>query len=72
MSILKKTNMQAQIWTIENCPFCVKAKKLMKLKEIKYEERSGFHPDWPSVPYIIVDGEPIGGFQELRQKLYSN
>ena len=57
--------MKAQIWTIENCPFCVRAKKLMALKGIEYEERSGFHPDWESVPYIVLNGEGIGGFTEF-------
>jgi glutaredoxin len=59
--------MKAQIWTIENCPFCVKAKKLMALKGIEYEERQGFHPDWKSVPYITINGEEIGGFTEFAQ-----
>ena len=57
--------MKAQIWTIENCPFCLRAKKLMALKGIEYEERSGFHPDWKSVPYIVLNGEGIGGFTEF-------
>lgn len=61
--------MKAQIWTIENCPFCVRAKKLMALKGIEYKEMSGFHPDWKSVPYVILDGEPIGGFTELARLL---
>ena len=59
--------MEARIWTIENCPFCIKAKKLFDLKGIEYEERSGFHPDWQTVPYIEIDGEPIGGFTELAR-----
>lgn len=59
--------MKVQIWTIENCSYCAKAKKLMKLKGIEYEERQGFHPDWKSVPYITIDGEGIGGFTEFAQ-----
>jgi glutaredoxin len=61
--------MKAQVWTIENCPYCVRAKKLLDLKEIEYEEMLGFHPDWKSVPYITFDGEPIGGFTELARFL---
>ena len=61
--------MKAQIWTIENCSYCIKAKKLMVLKEIEYKERSGFHPDWKSVPYIEIDGAAIGGFTELAKFL---
>lgn len=59
--------LKAQIWTIDNCPYCVRAKKLLDLKGIEYEEKQGFHPDWKSVPYILVDGEPIGGFTEFAQ-----
>ena len=61
--------MKAQIWTIENCPYCVKAKKLLNLKEVQYEERSGFHPDWKTVPYIEIDGQVVGGFTELARFL---
>jgi glutaredoxin len=61
--------MKAQVWTIENCPYCVRAKKLLDLKGVEYKEMSGFHPDWKSVPYIILDGEPIGGFTELARFL---
>ncbi len=57
--------MKAQIWTIPNCKFCIKAKKLMDLKGIEYKERQGFHPDWRTVPYVIIDGGPIGGFTEF-------
>ena len=57
--------MQARIWTIENCPYCVKAKKLMTHAGIEYEELQGFHPDWKTVPYIEIEGQGIGGFTEL-------
>ena len=64
--------MKAQIWTIPNCPFCIKAKKLLDLKGIEYEEMLGFHPDWQTVPYITFDGESIGGFTELTRYVRSN
>ena len=64
--------MKALVWTIPNCPFCIKAKKLLDLKGIEYEEMSGFHPDWKTVPYIELDGEPIGGFTELTRYVRSN
>jgi glutaredoxin len=57
--------MKAQIWTIPDCPFCVRAKRLMKLKGIEYEEISGFHDNWKTVPYLILNGEEIGGFTEF-------
>lgn len=61
--------MKARIWSIDNCPYCIKAKKLLKLKGIEYEERSGFHPDWKTVPYIELDDQVIGGFTELARFL---
>jgi len=61
--------MKATIWTIDKCPYCVRAKKLLDLKGIEYKEMLGFHPDWKSVPYITLDGEPIGGFTELARFL---
>ena len=57
--------MKATIWTIDNCPFCVKAKKLIALKGIEYEEMSGFHDNWQTVPYITINGEEVGGFTEF-------
>lgn len=63
--------MKAKIWTIPNCPFCIKAKKLMDLKKINYEEMQGFHPAHPTVPYIELDGEPIGGFTDFARYVRS-
>ena len=57
--------MNAQIYTLENCPWCVKAKKLMDNAGIQYEELLGKHPEWKTVPYIIIEGQGIGGFTEL-------
>jgi glutaredoxin len=59
--------MKATINTIENCPWCVKAKKLLDLKGIEYTELNGKVDNWPTVPYIVIDGQEVGGFQELAQ-----
>ena len=59
--------MKATINTLPSCPYCTKAKKLLTFKGIEYEEMSGFHPDHPTVPYIVIDGEVIGGFTELAR-----
>ena len=56
---------QLVIYTQGNCPWCVKAKKLAKDLGLNYEEIQQKHPDWPTVPYIVADGEPIGGFTEF-------
>lgn len=57
--------MKAKVNTLPNCPWCVKAKKLLDLKGIEYEEILGKSQDWKTVPYIVVNDQPIGGFTEL-------
>ena len=57
--------MTATINTLPNCPWCVKAKKLMDLKGIQYTELEGKVDNWPTVPYIEINGQPIGGFTEF-------
>lgn len=72
--------MKAIIWSKQQCPYCVQAKNLLKLKGIEFEERM-IDEDWTkeqlleavptarSVPQIFLDEEYVGGFQELRTKL---
>ena len=57
--------MNASIWTIPNCPYCVRAKKLLDMKGIAYKEMRGFHDNWKTVPYIEINKQSIGGFTEL-------
>ena len=57
--------MKATVNTLPNCPWCVKAKKLLDLKGISVTEIEGKVDNWPTVPYIVIDGQPIGGFTEL-------
>ena len=67
-----------QIYSTQQCPYCVRAKALLQAKGLPYEEidvsadidvmqemveRSGNR----SVPQIFIDGDPVGGFQELSQ-----
>lgn len=61
--------MHAVIHTLPTCPWCVKAKKLLNLKEIEFTEVNGKVDNWPTVPYITVDGEHVGGFTELARFL---
>ena len=63
--------MQATINTLPNCPWCVKAKKLLDLKGIEYTELDGKVDNWPTVPYIEIDGQQVGGFTELARFLRS-
>jgi glutaredoxin 3 len=66
-----------QIYTTRWCGFCVRAKALLDAKRLPYDEISldddaAFRAHlldttggW-TVPQIVVDGEPIGGYAELR------
>jgi glutaredoxin 3 len=67
-----------EVYTTPVCPFCVRAKRLLQARGIAYEEfdvandpdlrddmtrRSGQR----TVPQIFIDGDAIGGFDELAQ-----
>jgi len=72
--------MKAIIWSKYHCTFCDQAKALLKQKGIPFEERKigdGYTkeelleavPNARTVPQIFLDGELVGGFTELKQKL---
>jgi len=67
-----------EVYSTDNCPWCVRAKALLESKRLDYEEinistdtdrtlemvdRSGRR----TVPQIFIDNESIGGFDELSQ-----
>jgi len=73
---------KASVWTKDACPYCVQAKALLEQQGIEYEEkRIGVDytreqlleavPTARTVPQIFLDGEHVGGFTQLRQKLTS-
>ena len=72
--------MKAIVWSKPQCVFCDKAKNLLKLQGIEYEERNiaqGWKirdlleaaPNAKTMPQIWLDEEYIGGFYELQTKL---
>lgn len=72
--------MKAVIWSRYHCPYCDQAKALLKSKGIVFEEKKigdGYTkeelleavPNARTVPQIFLDGELVGGFTELKQKL---
>ena len=72
--------MEVIVWSKYHCPYCDQAKALLTQKGIKFEERKigdGYTkeelleavPTARTVPQIIIDGKPIGGFTELKQHL---
>jgi glutaredoxin len=71
--------MNALIWSKPNCPYCDRAKALLKLKNIEYEERVvgiGWTkeqlleaaPTARTVPQIFIDGLLVGGYDDLKAK----
>ena len=68
-------------WSKNSCPFCDQAKKLLKLKNIEFEERNISAEKWTreqlleavptarTLPQIFLDDNYIGGFTELRRHL---
>ena len=72
--------MNVTVWSKYHCPYCDQAKALLSSKGIKYEEKKigdGYTkeellesvPNARSVPQIVVNGEVIGGFTELKKYL---
>ncbi len=70
--------MKAIVWSKYNCPFCDKAKALLKLKNIPFEERKigdGYTkeelleavPNARTVPQIFINNQLIGGFDDLQK-----
>lgn len=70
--------MKIEIYSIPNCPYCVKAKNLaereghevdykMMGKEFQAGDVRELFPTARTFPQIIVDGEKIGGYTELEK-----
>lgn len=68
------------IWTKDNCIYCVRAKKLLESKNMKFQEHKigdGYTkeqlleavPTARTVPQIFINDEYIGGYQELARYL---
>ena len=72
--------MKAIVWSKDQCPYCDRAKALLKSRNIEFEERN-VSQDWTreqlleavpnarTVPQIFLDEELVGGFTELRKRL---
>jgi glutaredoxin 3 len=67
---------RVRLYSTRWCGYCVRAKALLESRGIEYEEISldddpGFRQKlfdltggW-TVPQILIDGEPVGGYTEL-------
>jgi glutaredoxin 3 len=71
---------KAIVWSKNHCPFCDQAKALLTQRGIVFEEKKvgeGYSredlleavPSARTVPQIFLDGELVGGFTELKQRL---
>jgi glutaredoxin 3 len=78
--LYKEKEMKATVWSKDSCPYCVQAKALLERKGIEFEEYKigdGYTkeqlleavPTARTVPQIFLDGEYVGGFTELKEKL---
>ncbi len=68
---------EIEIFGAPNCGYCQRAKALLKERSLHYEERdisdSAQHeelarrlPRVKSIPQIFINGEHIGGFEDLE------
>ncbi len=70
---------QVKIYTTSYCPYCVRAKALLKRKGVEFEEIDvtddgderarmvELTGGRRTVPQIFVDGAPLGGYDELAR-----
>ena len=72
--------MNVNLYTKDNCSFCVNAKALLNAKGIQFTEQKlgedftrefilDTFPGAKTFPIIIVDGMRIGGYTELKEML---
>lgn len=76
--IRKETMSKIEVYTKSYCPYCVKAKELLKRKGLEFEEISVEHDPAlaehmiaraggrKTVPQIFIDGKHIGGCDDLH------
>ena len=70
--------MEFKIYSKKNCTACDQAKALLEAKGIGYEvvdvmttptaQALFREKGWRSVPQILLDGEYVGGFEQLKEK----
>jgi len=67
------------VWSRNNCPYCVRAKNLLDIQDLKYEERNISEGVWSreqlleacpgarTVPQIVMNDTVIGGYDQLEE-----
>ena len=77
---MESANGQPQItlYTTDPCARCIRAKELLAKRELAYDEVNlakdpvgrrelAVFTGHMTFPQIVIDGEPLGGFQELLE-----
>ena len=66
--------MDIKIYTTPGCFYCEQMKELCKRAEVEYESEeiesevlNARYPNAKSYPYVIIDGEEIGGIVEAAK-----
>jgi len=66
--------MNIKIYTSQGCFYCDQMKELCKRADLEYEsieipsdELSALYPKAMSYPYVIIDGEEIGGLVDAAK-----
>jgi len=68
---------EVKVYSKSHCPYCVKAKQLLKSKNIPFQEidltndsatqgKLVQETGWQTVPMIFIGGKLIGGFDNLN------
>ncbi len=69
---------KVEIYSTTYCPYCVRAKQLLDAKDVDYTEIDVTGDDEArvvlveksggrrTVPQIFINGQPIGGYDDLR------
>jgi len=69
---------KVEVYTTDYCPYCVRAKQLLDMKDVDYSEIDVTGDDTAraelvqkaegrrTVPQIFINGKSIGGFDDMR------
>jgi glutaredoxin 3 len=75
--------MRAIVWSKTDCGNCVMAKNLLRNEGVEYEERNISQGPWTreqlleavpharTLPQVILDGNLIGGYDQLKKHFES-
>jgi glutaredoxin 3 len=75
--------MRATVWSKDQCGNCVMAKNLLRNKGVEFEERNISQGQWTreqllaavpnarTLPQVILDGNLIGGYDQLKKHFES-